>query len=150
MDKKSSTPCIKLHRLATRRSANPSKMEWGQNWLPGLQNWMQRLRHAFPPTVSHKASSAALVLSVSSCLPVYLVHVVLLFISQYAFSAPSLLLARHTSTIPGHSLLVYLFFSPPLPCVQALPFVQPAPPVVGNAEEEVPGGFLPASSREGF
>ena len=42
----------------------------GQSWLPGVQNWIQSLRHALPPTISHKVLSTALVLSISPCLPV--------------------------------------------------------------------------------
>lgn len=40
-----------------------------------------------PPTIAYKAWSAALALSASSSLPVYLVPVVLPIVSQYAFVA---------------------------------------------------------------
>ena len=106
--------------------------------------------HAMPSplTVSHKESSAALVLSVLFCLPVHLGHVVLLlFVSQYAFSAPSLRLAKR---VLGHSLPSYLFFPSPRSRVHVLRFVQPASSVIGNADEEVSQGSLSASSREGF
>jgi len=46
-------------------------MEGGQSWLPGVQNWMQSLRHALPPVFSHKAWPAPLVRSVAPSLPVY-------------------------------------------------------------------------------
>ena len=58
-------------------------------------------------------------------------------------------LARYTSTIPGHSLLIDLFLPPPLPCVRSS-LRRNCSPSVGNAEEEVPGGFFAASSREGL
>ena len=58
-----------------------------------------------PSMVSRKASSAALILSVSSSLPVYLDRVVLLFISQCASRARSLLLARHISTSTSSQLV---------------------------------------------
>lgn len=52
-------------------------------------------------SVAYKALSAALVLSVSSSLPVYLVLVVLRIVSQYAFVA--------FSKTELHSLFVSLF-----------------------------------------
>ena len=63
-------------------------MEGSQSWLRGLQNWMQSLRHALPRVFSYKARPAALVLSVSSSLPVYRALVVVLIAWQYAFFAP--------------------------------------------------------------
>ena len=63
-------------------------MEGSQSWLHGLQNWMQSLHHALPPVFSYKAWPAALVLSVSSSLPVYRALVVVSIAWQYAFFAP--------------------------------------------------------------
>ena len=70
------------------RRRNPSKMEGSQSWLRGLQNWMQGLRHALPPVFSYKAWPAALVLSVSSSIPVYCTLVAVSIAWQYAFFAP--------------------------------------------------------------
>jgi len=69
------------------RRRNPSRMEGCQSWLPGVQNWMQSLRHALPPVFSYKAWPAALVLSISSSLPVYRALVVVPIIWQYVFFA---------------------------------------------------------------
>ncbi len=55
----------------------------------GVQNWMQYLVTCSAPSVSYKAWPAALVLSVSSSLPVYRAPVVLPVVQQYAWFAPT-------------------------------------------------------------
>ena len=67
---------------------------------------------------------------------------------QSSRSTPSLLLAHHRSTILGRTLFESLFLLRSR--AHAFTLVETAPSAVGDAEEEVPGGFLPASSREGF
>ncbi len=69
------------------RRPNVKRMEGGQSWLPGVQNWMQSLRHALSPVFSYKAWPAALVRSVSSSLPVYRALVVVPIVWQYVFFA---------------------------------------------------------------
>ena len=96
----------------------------------------------FPPTVAYKALSAGLALSVSSFLPVYLGPVVLPIVSQDASFASSKT-QLHDTCAP--SLCVSLP-SLPLDSAFALHSVRIAPHAVSNAKEEVPGGFLPASS----
>lgn len=80
-------------------------------------------------------------------LPPYL-STVLWLLCQSPGSTPSSLLANHRSTIPEHTLFVSLFLLRSR--AHAFPLVETTPSAVGDAEEEVPGGFLPASSREGF
>ena len=97
----------------------------------------------FPPTVAYKALPAALALSASSSLPVYLVPVVLSIVSRYAFVACS---KTELHSFIFVSPFLSLLFNPahPLCCVGV------APRAACNAEEEVPRGFLPASSCKGF
>jgi len=80
-------------------------------------------------------------------LPPYL-STVLWLLCQSPGSTPSSLLANHRSTIPEHTPFVSLFLLRSR--AHAFPLVVTTPSAVGDAEEEVPGGFLPASSREGF
>lgn len=83
----------------------------------GVQNWMQRLRHALCPDCCVQSLVCCPCTFCIFLLPVYLVPIVLPFVSQYAFNARFWLFARHTPTVPGHSLLIYLFLPPSLPCV---------------------------------
>ncbi len=99
--------------------------------------------------INHRLLPRPFYFFLPTCLSLYLSHVVLLFVSLYAFSAPSLLLARYTSPIPSRSLFINLFLLRPLPYVYSS-LRRNCSPSISNAEEEVPGEFLTASSREGL
>ena len=79
-------------------------------------------------------------------LPPYL-STVLWLLCQSPGSTPSSLLANYRFTIPEHTLFVSLFLLRSR--TYAFRPVETAPSAVDDAEEEVPGGFLPASSRKG-
>lgn len=108
-----------------------------------VQNWMLCWVPCSAPDVSYKAWPAALVPSASSSLPVYRALVVLPVVQQYARFAPTQIQfprnLRSLSFVP-------LSLSLPLSSLCVLPSVSVGPLVCPNAEEEVPRGFLQASS----
>ncbi len=78
----------------------------------------------------------------------FYLFIVLWLLCQSSDSTSSLLLANHRSIILEHSLVVSLFLSRSR--AHAFPLVETASFAVGDAEEEVLGEFLSASSRKGF
>lgn len=105
---------------------------------------MQNLCHAFPSDVLYKVWPADLILSVSSCLPVFLDPL----FYWLCRNTHCLLLSRHSSMRSTHSLFVSFSLPLPLDLLYTLCFVWIAPLTVFNAEEEDLRGFLSVSLWE--
>lgn len=101
--------------------------------------------HALPPVFPTKPGQLP---SFFLFLPPYLSTVLRLF-CQSSRGRPSLPLKRHSSAIAARSLFCLCLLLP-LASLHALCAVFTVPLAVSNAEEDVPGGFLSASSGEGL